>query len=346
MFFKDFVNGLSGPFRWQSIEGSSEPPLADFNRILPFVLNGVQCLPVPSQAVAPSIHLSAFPLGAHASAVKLRLGRTSLLLQSQPESLRLLGSAWFLFCMQAPATLHMDGRCQSLLPGDLLLLDTNCRCGLAPVEYLDCIVIALRQAGVAQSQSLLDSARGRCFSAESGWARLLSAQLRALSDEFLEKIAVTESDQIVCLEHVLSLLGMMLNQAVSWQAVANQDKGLAIRHKQYNDITLWLYQNFAEAGLTGQKVADQFHISVRTLHKLFGQFNASCSFAVFLNHIRMKNAKRMLWDSSMTHLTVADIGWQCGFSDPAHFGKVFKKYYRVTPKQMRENAPVSWTGRG
>ena len=346
MFFKDFVNGLSGPFRWQSIEGSSELPLPDFNRILPFVLNGAQCLPVSSQATAPSIHLSAFPLAAQASVVKLRLGRTRLLLNAQPDSLRLLGPAWFLFCMQEPATLDMDGQCQDLRSGDLLLLDTTCRCGLEPVERLDCIVIALRQAGGAQGQSLLDSARGRRFDAENGWARLLSAHLRALSDEFLEKISLIESDQIVCLEHVLSLLGMMLNQAVGWQTATSQGKGLAIRHRQYNDITLWLYQNFAEAGLTGQKVADQFHISLRTLHKLFRQFNASCSFAVFLNHIRMKNAKRMLWDSSMKHLTVADIGWQCGFSDPAHFGKVFKKYYQLTPKQMRESAPVSWTGRG
>src|SRR5690606_4222448 len=111
-----------------------------------------------------------------------------------------------------------------------------------------------------------------------------------------------------------------------------------LRHKLYTEITLWLYMYYGEASLTGKRVAREFGISVRTLHKLFREFNETASFALFLNDIRMQNARNMLRDSLLGHLKVGDIGLLCGFSDPAHFGKVFKKHHAMTPGQMRDIA--------
>lgn len=160
-----------------------------------------------------------------------------------------------------------------------------------------------------------------------------------MNESFMERIADVPTDQTVCLETILSLAVMMFGQRLQYGgSTMFPDRKRLARHRLYSDITVWLYANFARHELTGETVAGEFDISVRTLHKLFSEFNGNTSFAAYLNKIRMQNARKMLRDSSMHHVKIGDIGWLCGFADPAHFGKVFKKFHSVTPRQMREIA--------
>ncbi|HLU02012.1 MAG TPA: helix-turn-helix transcriptional regulator [Advenella sp.] len=314
--------------------------LPRFNQVLPQVLPNAQLRSATQSAVPFRVNLSAFALTARASVVMLQATRAELVLASSAlTSVASKGQQWFLlYAWEAAEFTNTTISC-ALQAGDLLLVHSSNSASLCPRINLNCTIIALQEPCVGHWQSLFGRARNQHFRAESGWARLLSVYLRELNEPFMERIATIPSDQAVCLETVLSLAVMMIGQQINHGlAGRGPDRQRQARHKLYTDITLWLYFNFGEVSLTGKKVAREFHISVRTLHKLFREFNDSASFAHYLNDIRMRNARNMLRDSLLGHLNVGDIGWLCGFADPAHFGKVFKKHHSITPGQMRDMA--------
>ena len=58
------------------------------------------------------------------------------------------------------------------------------------------------------------------------------------------------------------------------------------------------------------------------------------SFIDFLTDIRLGAASRALVDSS---LSIAEIGYDCGFNNLSNFNRIFKKKKGVTPKEFRDN---------
>jgi len=337
MHFKDFVNGLSGPFRLSSIMAGTDLNLPRFNQILLQVLPNAQLHLTTEQALAFSVNLSAFALTARASVVMLQAHHADLVLAPSAHATN-NSQQWFLLYVWEAAEFTDNANSCTLQAGDLLLIHSSSSASLRSQINLNCTIIALREQCVGHWQTLFRQACNQRFCADSGWARLLSVYIRELNEPFMERISTVPSDQAVCLDTVLSLAVMMMGQAVPHGLAGRApDRQRQARHKLYTDITLWLYLNFGEVSLTGKKVAREFRISVRTLHKLFREFNDSASFAIFLNNIRMWNARNMLRDSLLGHLSIGDIGWLCGFADPAHFGKVFKKYYSITPGQMRNS---------
>ena len=62
--------------------------------------------------------------------------------------------------------------------------------------------------------------------------------------------------------------------------------------------------------------------------------HTSKSFIDFLTDIRLGAASRALVDSS---LSIAEIGYDCGFNNLSNFNRIFKKKKGVTPKEFRDN---------
>lgn len=52
----------------------------------------------------------------------------------------------------------------------------------------------------------------------------------------------------------------------------------------------------------------------------------------YMNDIRLKNSCELLHS---TNLTIAEIAQSCGFNDPLYFSRIFKKKYKISPKQYR-----------
>jgi AraC-like DNA-binding protein len=55
----------------------------------------------------------------------------------------------------------------------------------------------------------------------------------------------------------------------------------------------------------------------------------------FINERIMKEAKSII---QFTNLDIAEIAYQLNFSDPANFGKFFKKYSDLTPLEYRRKS--------
>ena len=89
-------------------------------------------------------------------------------------------------------------------------------------------------------------------------------------------------------------------------------------------------------GLTAADIAIPCGISVRTLHRTFAA--AGCTFAGALMHFRTQEAARMLADRRFRVLPIAEVARRCGFLDPSHFARQFRRVCGVQPREFRRGA--------
>lgn len=96
--------------------------------------------------------------------------------------------------------------------------------------------------------------------------------------------------------------------------------------------TAYMEENYA-GKLTLQEVADRCYVSQWHLSKLINRYSGK-SFYDLLNSVRVEKAKELLTDPS---LKIGDIGGLVGYSDPAHFARVFKKIVGVSANEYRNH---------
>jgi len=92
----------------------------------------------------------------------------------------------------------------------------------------------------------------------------------------------------------------------------------------------YIEKNYAQK-LTLCEVAEKTYVSQWHLSKLLNKHTGQ-GFSDILNSVRIEHAKQLLRDSS---LRVGDVAEKVGFSDLAHFSRVFKKQEGVSANEYR-----------
>ena len=85
-----------------------------------------------------------------------------------------------------------------------------------------------------------------------------------------------------------------------------------------NLLLAWLEDHFADE-VNWDAVADQFSLSLRTLHRQLKQ-QTGLTPQRYLNRLRLMKARHLLRHSEAS---VTDIAYRCGFSDSNHFFDAF-----------------------
>lgn len=80
------------------------------------------------------------------------------------------------------------------------------------------------------------------------------------------------------------------------------------------------------------------HLSIST-HHISQVLNERVgkTFFDYINSCRVEEAKRLLKDPKMNHLSIAAIGFDAGFNSLSVFNSVFKKHTNITPSQYRKS---------
>ncbi len=99
-------------------------------------------------------------------------------------------------------------------------------------------------------------------------------------------------------------------------------------------LAKWLdAKGYCSNEVTIQSLATELYTN-RTYLSAYINALYGCTFKVWVTHLRIDEAKRMLCDS--TAYTVAAISESVGFSSTTSFIHVFKKYESISPAQWRE----------
>lgn len=167
--------------------------------------------------------------------------------------------------------------------------------------------------------------RGVAFSRESiAKVRPLLKTLTCENDSFYSLI------KLLIILHELSI-DKGMRELSTGQFAAN------VMHQHSSDESLgrvmdYLSRHYSEV-IRLSEVAEMVNMSESSFCRFFKQ-HTSKNFIDFLTDIRLGAASRALIDSS---LSIAEIGYDCGFNNLSNFNRIFKKKKGVTPSEFRDN---------
>ncbi len=101
--------------------------------------------------------------------------------------------------------------------------------------------------------------------------------------------------------------------------------------EDFTPILSYIYLHYKDK-ITVKDITEHFHIGKTTMAGMFRE-NVGDTFLNYLNKLRIQMATLMLRDTS---LSVNEVMYQTGFSDMAHFLRMFKRYIGMTPSVYRE----------
>jgi AraC-like DNA-binding protein len=230
----------------------------------------------------------------------------------------------FMFVWKGVEHVREGGREMTLTPGSVAMWD-----GLAPVEIeiaepfykrtlmfpRERVLAVCPRLGELDALPALDG---------SGPARLLLRYMNAIAVELptLEP-AATAAAATAALE--------LLRAAVEPELPAGRS---AERAALRAEIRRYVRVHLQEPGLGPVSIARAFSISVRALHALFE--DADASVAVLVRNERLARCLEDL--RQLNGGSVTDIAFRWGFCDAAHFSRVFKREFGTTPSDVRHEA--------
>lgn len=92
----------------------------------------------------------------------------------------------------------------------------------------------------------------------------------------------------------------------------------------------YIHENYDDPELNLSKVAKNIGVQERVISKYIND-NYACNFRTYIQNIRITEAKRLISSSS---LSISEIAYKVGFSDPSFFSKTFKKVTGKSPSSV------------
>jgi AraC-like DNA-binding protein len=216
---------------------------------------------------------------------------------------------------------QQHGRDSCVETGDCVLVDCN-----APYQ-LDCLAatstMALRFSHDWLRNWIPSPERlaGLPFRANSGWSGALCAALANFDTARDEELALPPG---TVAEQMAALLALAAGPEA--QASSGSEKLFArIRHT--------IRDRCHEAGLSPAAIAADHSISKRYLHYLCAQ--TGTTFRNELMRVRLDVAQRLLSDRRFDSLSVSEVTARCGFVEPSHFARRFRKAFGQGPTEFR-----------
>lgn len=250
-----------------------------------------------------------------------------------PELIRQLpsNSLQLILMCKGDGFVYQRGQCVPLKTGDVAVYDSRSPyvlgcAGPMHLQYFEVEAEQFRQRfprfDVNKPQSLL--AGGGGASMIYVWA------LRKLAAEHLQQNAVRSARQELAsdtFDQFCILLEAILGHTQGRGGLTALSATHVLAAKAY------IESNLADNDLSVQRVATAVRVSARHLSRLFAM--EETSVAEFIVKRRLAKAKAELSDPRCRGDTVATIGYRWGFASAAHFSRLFKQHFGLSPTEQR-----------
>ncbi len=104
------------------------------------------------------------------------------------------------------------------------------------------------------------------------------------------------------------------------------DGSLYISH-----VKEYIENHYSDSALRISEIAEELHLSHPYLCRIFRR-HTGCSVSSYLTDFRLSVARRLLTESNYP---VGEIAFLCGYTDPIHFSKMYKRQYGLSPTLSR-----------
>jgi AraC-like DNA-binding protein len=222
-----------------------------------------------------------------------------------------------------------DGREAVLRPGDFTLVDLS-RPAYWTMSAIRIVAVVFPRSLVPLRQDELARLTAVPVGGDRGAGALISSLALQLP-EHLDEYDDTEGVRLGTA--VLDLLGAgmaaRLDRADAVPPETRQ-RALLLRVRAFID------ERLGDPELRPATVADAHHISLRYLHRLFE--TQDTTVAEWIRHRRLERCRHDLLDPAQSTRPIAAIGARWGITNAAHFARLFRAAYGITPSECRRSA--------
>jgi AraC-like DNA-binding protein len=136
---------------------------------------------------------------------------------------------------------------------------------------------------------------------------------------------------------VESALSVLVDAIKDCGPSAPERQGLA--DKRLHDVLRFVETHLSDPKLSVTHVAEGCGISPRYLSLLLKRHGSPFSTLIWNKRLEMAGQ----WLSTSTHdkSTISEIAYRIGFKNPAHFSRMFKREFKVSPRKFRADAGVA-----
>ncbi|WP_205161886.1 helix-turn-helix domain-containing protein [Arthrobacter roseus] len=232
------------------------------------------------------------------------------------------------------ALLLQDGREAVLQPGDVAIYDTQRPYTLTFDDSFETLVLMFPQHllglpsdDVSDLTAVRMGKGNRLAESVAPFVASIATQLPELRSPIGHRLAL----------NIVDLLSTMLADEIYSQPDQNIDN----HGRMLSRIQHHIEANLADPTLGPDAIARTHHIATRTLHKIFSE--SALTVAGWIRERRMEHCRRDLVDPLYEHVLVGEIGARWGLPDGAHFSRVFRTTYGLSPSQYRRS-PAALAG--
>lgn len=219
--------------------------------------------------------------------------------------------------------IRQAGRATPLYPGECVLLD-----GAQPYE-VECpeatrsCVLQLPDQWLRRWVCSPERLTPTRFAAQ-GWSAALCAAVASLDIDSCDDLALPRGEVA---DHIAALLKLALGPEPR-----DASGGQHLRERLMRTVR----NGLSDPTLSPATVAAEHRISVRSLHYAFAA--AGTTFVEELMHARLTRARDLLANPRLGDLPVIEVAARCGFTDPSHFARRFRRRFGVAPQAFRRGA--------
>ena len=250
------------------------------------------------------------------------------LVERTPENIADGGSGYYKvsLLLAGSSILVQDGREVIMRAGDLSVYDTSRPYSLLFGEDFRNLIMMFPKDRLELPIPFTEQLTAVSLSQEHhGLAPVVTAFL----SQFPAQLAPLDARVRAKLAHTsLDLMGTLFSSILDADP-AQRDPHQMLLQK----ITAYIDLHLASPELSPGTIAAAHYISTRHLHALFRQ--AETTVSTWIRERRLERCRADLLDPVLADRTVAAIASRWGFADAAHFSRVFKTAYGVSPSELR-----------
>lgn len=218
-----------------------------------------------------------------------------------------------------------------LRPGDLVLWDLSRPMTLTSARSVRVISIVMPIDAIVPGTKRLLTSAATVLPTDGGIGSLVEAYLRQLATldsgfrpDLAARLGLTTMDLLTI------YFGQLLGETA--------DNYRAVRQTQLYQAKTYIETHLGSSDLCPSTIAAAQHISVRLLYKLFAADDQTV--AGYIRERRLERVRHDLLDPRYTNLSLTGVASRWGFTDSAHFSRVFKAAYGSSPSDYRRLRPV------
>jgi AraC-like DNA-binding protein len=250
--------------------------------------------------------------------------RTARLVRTAPAGCYKIGLQ-----LRGSSVLIQDGREATLTPGDFTLYDTDRPYTLAFSDPHRMLVLVFPRDMLGLPQARLAGLTATRLPGEAGGMATLIGPFLAQVASVLDADTCAPWAGVRLAGNVLDLLGTVLTERLDCAPPAPDAAHRALMLQ----ITAFIEAHLSEADLSPAQIAAAHHVSLRQLHKMFHADGGTV--AGWIRQRRLEHCAHDLRDPRWTARPVAAVGARWGYPDPAHFSRLFKASFGLSPRDYR-----------